>query len=81
MKTIYFVQGFTRQKEGKKSTLRGEAPITCASAEEAKNKAERMSAGSCAGVIAASQEYDESSDEYGTFTLLAKYGDVPQSED
>ena len=77
MKMVYFVQGFSYQKEGKRKVLRGNSPIACKSAEEAQGKAERMSVGSHVGVIAAAQEYDEGSGEYGKFTLLASYGETP----
>ena len=76
MKTIYIVQTFSSQGTGKKAKLMPDAPISCRSADEARNLAERM-ADQRAGVIAASQEYDDGSDEYGKFEVLAQYGEIP----
>lgn len=82
MKTIYFTQGFVHQKEGKKTTLRGATPIQCKTADEAINKALRMSNGSTyAGVVAGAQQYDEATEEAGNFRLLVQYGDVPPMDE
>ena len=76
MKTVYIVQGFTRQSSGKKSTLIADTAIACATEYEAINRAERM-AEIRAGVIAVSQEYDEDSGDYGKLVILATHGEIP----
>lgn len=76
MKTFYIVQSFTYQTVGKKAKLLADTPIQCDTAEDATNRAERL-ASKRDGVIAAAQEYDEKSDEYGKFTVLAHYGVLP----
>lgn len=76
MKTIYVVQTFSRQISGKKSSLIADTPISCGTAAEAENRAERI-ADKRAGVIAISQEYDEDTGDYGKLVVLVKYGDIP----
>lgn len=76
MKTVYMVQGFSRQTSGKKSTLIADTAIPCSSEHEARVRTERL-ADKRAGVIAVAQEYDEDSGEYGELKLLAKYGELP----
>ena len=78
MKTYCFTQTFSYQKTGKNGALKltPDQPTNCSSREEAMNKAERL-ADKRDGVIAAMQEFDESSSEYGQFTVLAKYGNIP----
>ena len=76
MKTVYIVQGFSRQTSGKKSTLVADTAIPCHNEHEAMIRAERL-AEKRAGVIAVAQEYDEDSGEYGELKLLAKYGEIP----
>lgn len=76
MKTVYIVQGFSRQITGKKSTLIADTAIPCTSEHEALNRAERL-AEKRVGVIAVAQEYDEDSGEYGQLKVLIKYGELP----
>lgn len=76
MKTIYYVQTFSLPSGKKNPKLVADTPIQCKTAQEAMNKAERLSE-SRLGVIAASQEHDEDSGEFGKFVLLAQYGRVP----
>lgn len=73
MKTAYIVQPFIQQ--GKK--LIPDTPIQCTTPEDAIRRAERFSE-IRAGVIAVSQQYDESTDEFGEIKVLAKYGDIPE---
>ena len=51
MKTLFIVQAFVRQASGKKTKLIADTPLTCSSAHEAENRAERMAdkraGGSC----------------------------------
>ena len=72
MKTVYIVQGFSRQG----TKLISDTAIPCRNELEALNRAERL-ADKRAGVIAVAQEYDEDSGEYGELTVLAKYGEIP----
>lgn len=82
MKTIYFTQGFVYQANGNKTVLRGAPPIQCKTADEAINKALRISKGSTyAGVVAGAQQYDDTTEEAGAFKLLAQYGDVPPTNE
>lgn len=82
MKTIYFVQGFMRSQEGRRSVLRGATPMQCKTSDEAIDKALRMSQGvSYVGVVAGAQDYDELTEEAGNFKLLVQYGDVPPIEE
>lgn len=76
MQTAYIVQPFIRQSSGKKSSLIADTPISCATAHDAENRAERMS-DKRAGVIAISQEYDPVTGDYGKLTILAQYGEIP----
>ena len=76
MPIAYIVQSFIHQTKGKKSSLVADTPIACSTAEEAKNRAERMS-DKRAGVVAISQEYDPVSGDYGKLTVLAQYGEIP----
>ena len=76
MKTFYIVQSFSYQKVGKKTELRADTPIQCDTAEDATKRAERL-ASKRDGVVAASQDYDEKSDEYGKFAVLYHYGVLP----
>lgn len=76
MLIAYIVQSFTRQLSGNKSILIADTPISCSTAHEAENRAERMS-DKRAGVIAISQEYDSVTGDYGKLTILAKYGEIP----
>lgn len=76
MKTVYYVQTFSLPAGKKKPKLSADTPMQCKTAQEAIDKAQRLS-DKRLGVIAASQEYDEDTGEYGKFVLLAQYGRVP----
>ncbi|WP_434777685.1 hypothetical protein [Neisseria sp. Ec49-e6-T10] len=76
MQTFYIVQSYNKQKNGKKTELIADTPIQCKTEAEARNRAERF-ADKKAGVIAASQEVDPDTDEYGSFNVLAHYGELP----
>lgn len=76
VKTIYYVQTFSLPAGKRSLRLSADTPIQCKTAQEAIDKAQRLSE-SRLGVIAASQEYDEDTGEYGKFVLLAQYGRVP----
>ncbi len=73
MKTTYIVQAFIQQG----SQLISDTPIQCNSPEDAIRRAERFSE-IRAGVIAISQEYDESTGDYGSLEVLARYGSIPE---
>ncbi len=76
MKTLYVIQSFTQQKVGNETKLLADTPILCDTAEDATNRAESL-ANDRDGVIAAAQQYDEDSNEYGVFTILTHYGVIP----
>jgi len=76
MKMVYYVQTFSLPAGKKNPKLTPDTPVQCKTAQEAIDKAQRLSEIRL-GVIAASQEYDEDAGEYGRFTLLAQYGRVP----
>lgn len=76
MKTTYIVQGYSKQKDGKKTKLIADTALSFKTEQEALIRAEKMSAVRV-GVIAASQEYDEDTGEYGEVKILAKYGELP----
>lgn len=76
MKTVYIVQGFSRQR----TKLIADTALPCRSEHETLNRAERL-ADKRAGVIAIAQEYDEDSGEYGQLMMLAHYGDTPVGGD
>ena len=76
MKTTYIVQGFSRQKEGKKTKLIADTAFQFKTEHEALIRAEKLS-DKRAGVIAAKQEYDEETGEYGEVKILVRYGEVP----
>lgn len=82
MKTVYYVQTFSYVKVGKKgkTRLQGDQPLQMKTAQDAIGRAERF-ADKKVGVIAAAQEFDEVTGEYGNFTLLARYGTVPEMDD
>ena len=76
MKTTYIVQGFDWHKIGKDTRLMGDMPLMFKTEHEALIRAEKLS-DKRAGVIAAKQEYDEETGEYGEVKILVRYGEVP----
>ena len=76
MKATYIVQGFSKQKDGKNTKLIADTAMQFKTEHEALIRAEKMST-MRTGVIAAKQEYDEDTGEYGEVKILAKYGELP----
>ena len=76
METTYIVQGFSKQKDGKKTKLIADTAMQFKTEHEALMRAEKMSS-IRVGVIAASQQYDADTGEYGEVKILVKYGELP----